>query len=191
MMIMPEDKTAEQTAKQEEAKTVPVEAQEQAARKKPAARRPRPAQIQSAAVGTETQDNPEALQEKQAKSKPKPSGRSTSPRDHLLFGKYSYTDITIGDESFSNYINLVKVKYPNIYGRRGNAAYYNSHISIVERLVNKLMRGGTGRKIGGRVIRTEGGLQGKKLKLTRIVEDSFAIIKKNTGKNPLQVLVVL
>ncbi len=60
---------------------------------------------------------------------------------------------------------------------------------MVERLINKLMRGGTGQKIGGKVIRTKGALQGKKLKVMHILEDAFEIINKKTGKNPVQVLV--
>ncbi len=83
-------------------------------------------------------------------------------------------------------MNMSVRRYPNIYGRRKNHAYYTSHINIVERLVNKLMRGGTGRKVGGKVIRTEGRLQGKKIKTMHIVEDAFDIINSKTGKNPLQ-----
>jgi small subunit ribosomal protein S7 len=51
------------------------------------------------------------------------------------------------------------------------------------------MRGGTGGKVGGHVIRTKGRLQGKKVKVTRIIESAFGIINKNTGKNPLQILI--
>ncbi len=120
--------------------------------------------------------------------------RQNSPQEiiageHLLFNKYSYKDIVINDQSLSNYINLVPRRYPNIYGRRSNAAYYHSHINIVERLINKLMRGGTGKKIGGKVIRTEGRLQGKKLKTMRIVQNAFGIIHEKTNANPIQVLV--
>ena len=51
------------------------------------------------------------------------------------------------------------------------------------------MRGGTGGKIGGHIIRTKGRLQGKKLKTVHIIEAAFAQIQKQTGNNPLQVLV--
>ena len=62
-------------------------------------------------------------------------------------------------------------------------------LDIIERLVNKMMRGGTGKKVGGKVIRTKGRLQGKKLKLLHIVEDAFDTINRKTGKNPVQVFV--
>ena len=65
-----------------------------------------------------------------------------------------------------------------MFGRRKHHAYYNAHIDIVERLINKLMRGGTGKKIGGKVIRTKGALQGKKLKVMHILEDAFEIIQQ-------------
>ncbi len=109
--------------------------------------------------------------------------------EQLLFEKYSFKDVVVEDQSLSEYINLVPRSYPNIYGRRENLAYYTSHISIIERLMNKLMRGGTGRKVGGKIIRTQGSLQGKKLKVMHIVEDAFAIINKQTGKNPIQVFI--
>jgi small subunit ribosomal protein S7 len=51
------------------------------------------------------------------------------------------------------------------------------------------MRGGTGSKVGGHVIRTKGRLQGKKLKAMDIVESAFEIISRQTGRNPLQCLV--
>jgi small subunit ribosomal protein S7 len=109
--------------------------------------------------------------------------------EQLLFEKYALKDVVISDQSLANYMNLVPRSYPNIHGRRLPLAYYMSHISIVERLVNKLMRGGTGQKIGGKVIRTEGKLQGKKLKVMHIVEDAFDIVSKQTSKNPIQVFI--
>jgi small subunit ribosomal protein S7 len=51
------------------------------------------------------------------------------------------------------------------------------------------MRGGTGGKIGGHIIRTKGRLQGKKLKAMHIIERHSTQYSKQTGKNPLQVLV--
>ncbi len=62
-------------------------------------------------------------------------------------------------------------------------------MNIVERLDNSLMRGGTGGKVGGHVIRTKGRLQGKKIKAMNMIEVAFDTINKQTGKNPLQVFV--
>ncbi|MCL5100433.1 MAG: 30S ribosomal protein S7 [Candidatus Marsarchaeota archaeon] len=106
----------------------------------------------------------------------------------LLFGKYDISEVLVSDQSIVKYVRFTPNQYPNIFGRRKFKSYYNSHINIVERLITKLMRGGTGKKVGGKVIRTKGRLQGKKLKVTHIVEDAFERISKS-GKNPVQVLV--
>ncbi|MDE1828205.1 MAG: 30S ribosomal protein S7 [Candidatus Micrarchaeota archaeon] len=109
----------------------------------------------------------------------------TGIEEALLFEKYSYKDVVINDLSLANYINMVPKSYPNVYGRQK----HQGNVNVVERLMNKLMRGGTGHKVGGHVIRTKGQLQGKKLKVMHVVEDAFDIIAKNTKKNPLQIFV--
>lgn len=123
------------------------------------------------------------------KEKRESRSRKIEVPEQLLFGKYSYSDVVVSDLSLADYINLTPTKYPNNFGRRKNQSYYFAHANIVERLMNKLMRGGTGKKVGGKVIRTEGRLQGKKIKVMHIVEEAFDIVNKQTGKNPIQVLV--
>ncbi len=112
------------------------------------------------------------------------------PRERgMLFEKYPTTEVEVRDPSLAAYVTFGKSPYPNIFGRRKNKAYYDSHISIVERLANKIMRGGTGKKVGGKVIRREGKLQGRKIKVMSTIENAFDIINKQTGKNPVQVFV--
>ncbi len=107
----------------------------------------------------------------------------------MLFGKYDVASVKVNDLSIADYIKFNKQPYPNLFGRRKNQAYYNAHSNIIERFINKLMRGGTGKKVGGKFIRTEGRLQGKKLKVMHIVEDAFDIINKKSSRNPVQVFV--
>ena len=107
----------------------------------------------------------------------------------MLFGKYQY-DVEVADISLKNYINLTPKTYPQSFRRTSQKKFSKATINIVERLENALMRGGTGGKVGGRVIRTEGRLQGKKLKTMHIIEQAFEIVNKQTGKNPLQLLVI-
>ncbi|MCL5427703.1 MAG: 30S ribosomal protein S7 [Candidatus Marsarchaeota archaeon] len=107
----------------------------------------------------------------------------------LLFDKYDVAAVKVTDQSVAEYIKFNKQPYPNLFGRRKNQAYYNAHSNIIERFMNKLMRGGTGRKVGGKFIRTEGRLQGKKLKVMHIVEEAFDSINKKTARNPIQVFV--
>ena len=106
----------------------------------------------------------------------------------LLFDKYDY-GVEIQDLSLKNYINLKQLAYPVTYRRGSQKSFSKANINIIERLCNSLMRGGTGSKVGGHVIRTKGRLQGKKLKAMDIIENAFAIISKQTGKNPLQILI--
>ncbi len=118
-----------------------------------------------------------------------PANKQAKDDDVLLFDKYDIASVRVTDQSIANYILFNKQPYPNLFGRRKNQAYYNAHSNIIERFMNKLMRGGTGKKVGGKFIRTEGRLQGKKLKVMHIVEDAFDIINSKTSRNPVQVFV--
>lgn len=107
----------------------------------------------------------------------------------LLFGKYSFDGVEVTDISLKPYINLTPVHIPHSAGRHVKKQFGKAKVNIVERLVNKLMRGGTGDKISGKVIRTHGKLQGKKQKVIKIVEKAFDIVHEKTKQNPIQVLV--
>jgi small subunit ribosomal protein S7 len=106
----------------------------------------------------------------------------------LLFNKYSY-DVEVRDPSLKNYICLKPLIYPTTFRRTSKKKFSKANINIVERLANDMQRGGTGGKIGGKVIRTKGRLQGKKVTIMRIIEDAFDIINKQTNQNPLQLLI--
>ena len=134
----------------------------------------------------------DAKSRSQKKSAPAKAAKKDEPipqEKQLLFEKYDVSNLTVEDQSLFNYIKMSHKAYPNMFGRRKYHAYYVTHMDIVERLISKLMRGGTGRKISGSVIRRKGALQGKKLKVTHIMEQAFEMIQKKTNKNPVQVLV--
>ena len=78
---------------------------------------------------------------------------------------------------------------PHSFARYKKRTLGKTEINIVERLINKLMRGGTGKKTSGKVIRTKGRLQGKKLRVIKAVEKAFEIVEKQTKENPVQALV--
>lgn len=143
------------------------------------------AEVQAAA----TDESKSEKKEKKAASKKVAKKEDFEVTEPLLFGKYSMKEVTVDDPSLANYITLIPKAFPNTFGRRKNRVYSATHVNVIERLINKLMRGGTGQKIGGKVIRTKGALQGKKVKVMHILEDAFEIINKKTGKNPIQVLV--
>lgn len=106
-----------------------------------------------------------------------------------LFDKYELDKIEVKDESLAQVINLSPVRIPYSAGRNAKSSLGKIKVNIIERLANKLMRGGTGEKTSGKVIRTKGQLQGKKLKTLKVVEEALEIVEKETKENPVQALV--
>ncbi len=107
-----------------------------------------------------------------------------------LFGKYSCDNLTIRDPSISQVMSLKPILVPHTYARHANKQFSKQGVNVVERLVNKLMRGGTGEKLGGKIIRTHGKLQGKKSKAIKIVKEAFEIVERQTHQNPIQLLII-
>ncbi len=107
-----------------------------------------------------------------------------------LFGKYSYDGIKIRDPSIAQVISFKPLILPHTHARHANKQFAKQHVNFVERLANKLMRGGTGEKTSGKLIRTHGKLQGKKSKTIKIVEETLAEVERVTKQNPIQVLVL-
>ena len=93
----------------------------------------------------------------------------------LIFGKYSTNDIVIEDAGLAKYIDLESMMVPHSGGIHANRWFGKARLSIVERLINNIMR-------------TEK-YTGKKLKAYKAVSDAFDIIAAKTKKNPVQVLV--
>jgi len=106
-----------------------------------------------------------------------------------LFNRWGFSDILVNDPGLGRYINLEPIIIPHTAGRQSNKPFGKSSVNIVERLVNKCMRSGTGRrKIAGRYIRSKYGC-GKKERIISQVREAFEIVEKRTKTNPIQVLV--
>ncbi|PSP39163.1 30S ribosomal protein S7 [Halobacteriales archaeon QH_7_65_31] len=90
-----------------------------------------------------------------------------------LFGVWGVDDISYDDESTRRYINVTPIAHTQ--GRHSDKQFKKSELSIVERLINRLMQ-------------TEENT-GKKQQATRIVRDAFDIVHERTDENPVQVLV--
>ncbi len=99
-----------------------------------------------------------------------PVDEDTSAR---LFGQWSVDDIEYGDVSTERYITVTPVAHT--MGRHANKQFKKSQISIVERLINRLMQTDEN--------------TGKKQMTTRMIREAFDIIHSRTGENPVQVLV--
>ncbi|MCD6383392.1 MAG: 30S ribosomal protein S7 [Thermoplasmata archaeon] len=93
---------------------------------------------------------------------------------YLVFGKYSVKEVVVSDPGLAKYIIFKPVLVHHTHGRHANRAFHKANLTIVERLINNMMR-------------TEK-YTGKKSKAYRVVQQTFEIIEKKTGKNPLQVL---
>lgn len=91
----------------------------------------------------------------------------------LLFERYSVDDIEYDDPSTRRYITVTPVAHT--MGRHANKQFKKSEISIVERLINRLMRSGEN--------------SGQKQRSMGIVKDAFEIVESRTEDNPIQVLV--
>ena len=107
----------------------------------------------------------------------------------LVFGKYDPSEVMVRDPSLGRYVSLKSKKIPHTFGRGTRHRFEKGSLSIVERLINKIMRSGQGkRKLSGKYIRGRAGC-GKKVMAMHIVENAFGIVEKRTNRNPLQVLV--
>jgi small subunit ribosomal protein S7 len=90
-----------------------------------------------------------------------------------LFGTWEVTDLEFEDPSTERYITATPIAHT--MGRHSDKQFKKSEISIVERLINRLMQTDEN--------------TGKKQLATSIVEDAFDIVHSRTDENPVQVLV--
>ncbi|MFH1586900.1 MAG: 30S ribosomal protein S7 [Candidatus Diapherotrites archaeon] len=106
-----------------------------------------------------------------------------------IFGKWDSSEVIITDPSLANHISLGSRLIPHTFGREKRRGNEKQSMDVVERLTNKVMRSGQGkRKMSGKYIRHRLSC-GKKLQAIKIVEDAFIIVENETKKNPVQVLV--
>ncbi len=107
----------------------------------------------------------------------------------LIFDRWDTKEIKVRDSGLARYINLESKTIPHSFGQNTTKKFEKANIAIVERLINKIMRSGQGkRKLSGKYIRGRGSC-GKKLQAMRIVENAFEIVEQKTKKNPVQVLI--
>jgi small subunit ribosomal protein S7 len=153
------------------------------------------------AKGTETTGKPvqkekfakkETAKEKplmHSESKPVYIKKKSQFSEYKLFNKWSFNEVIVSDLSLVRYINLEPMVMPHSFGRKTRGIFEKANLNIVERLINKMMRSGQGkRKLSGKFIRGRGSC-GKKMENMKIVERAFEIIEKQTKQNPIQVLV--
>jgi small subunit ribosomal protein S7 len=103
--------------------------------------------------------------------------KNTSSADQSiqLFGKWGFDQISVQDQGLQKYIQLKPVYFPHTGGRHEHQRFEKSKISIVERLINNMMRHGRN--------------CGKKAKAINILKMAFEIIHLKSGRNPIEILV--
>jgi small subunit ribosomal protein S7 len=90
-----------------------------------------------------------------------------------LFDEWSVEDIEYTDPSTERYITVTPIAHT--MGRHSSKQFKKSEISIVERLINRLMQTDEN--------------TGKKQQATRLTREAFELIHERTDENPVQVLV--
>ncbi|MGE0015691.1 MAG: 30S ribosomal protein S7 [Candidatus Methanomethylophilaceae archaeon] len=93
-----------------------------------------------------------------------------------MFGKYDSSEVVVGDGGLAKYIDLAPTNIPHSGGKHANRWFGKSKLSIVERLINDIMR-------------TEK-YTGKKMKAYKTVSQAFDIVAAKTKQNPIQILVI-
>jgi len=93
----------------------------------------------------------------------------------LLFGRYSFDNITVKDIGLKRYINVTPIAIPHTNAKYANKPFSKQKVNIVERLINGMMR-------------TEHAT-GEKARTYRMVQNAFKIIEDKSKQNPIQVLV--
>jgi small subunit ribosomal protein S7 len=94
---------------------------------------------------------------------------------YKLFDKWDVSEVEVADPGIRRYVSLNPLVVPNSSGKHARQQFNKSELSIVERLVNNMMRGEHN--------------TGKKQRTISIVDEAFDIINSKTDKNPVQVLV--
>lgn len=92
-----------------------------------------------------------------------------------VFNKWELAEVKVEDMGLVNYVCLDEIMVPHTMGRHVKRQFAKSRVSIVERLMNKIMR-------------TERN-SGKKNKSYSIVKGAFDIINQRSKGNPVQILV--
>ncbi len=103
-----------------------------------------------------------------------------------LFDRWETSNIKVEDPGLIKYINLRPIIVPRTGGRNVKTQFWKTKNHVVERLINKLMIPG---HKGKKHKISSAKCTGKATTAYHIVEETFKIIEKKTGKNPVEVFV--
>ncbi len=103
-----------------------------------------------------------------------------------MFGRWPVDGIAVRDAGLVNYIAIRPIHVPRTGARYAKQKFYKSKVSIVERLMNKLMVPGHRSK---KHVITSYSITGKASQAFWIVESALGIVEQKTRQNPVKVLV--
>jgi small subunit ribosomal protein S7 len=92
-----------------------------------------------------------------------------------LFGKFPFEGIEVHDPGLQAYLYLHPIYAPHTEGKLSGRPFMKSHMHLVERLANHLMKGGK--------------FTGKKSKALTTVRRAFEELAEKEKQNPIQLLV--
>ncbi|MEM0129773.1 MAG: 30S ribosomal protein S7 [Thermoplasmata archaeon] len=92
-----------------------------------------------------------------------------------LFGKYPFEGLEVHDPGLGPYLYLHPIYAPHTEGKLCGRPFQKTHMHVVERLANHLMKGGR--------------FTGKKAKALATVRRAFDELEAKEKKNPLQLLI--
>ncbi len=103
-----------------------------------------------------------------------------------MFGRWSVEGISVKDPGLASYLTFKAVHVPRTGARYAKQKFYKSKISIVERLMNKLMVPGHRSK---KHVISSYMMTGKSSQAFKVVQNVLEIIELKTKQNPIKVLV--
>lgn len=107
----------------------------------------------------------------------------------MVLGKWTTKDVVCKDLGVAKYISFKEKEVPHTFGVAKSTPTDKAKVNVVERLINKMMRSGQGKKkLSGKFIRGKKAC-GKKEHMIQVVDIAFDEINQKTKQNPLQVLV--
>ncbi len=106
--------------------------------------------------------------------------------DIKVFNRWPVEGIGVEDPGLVRYINIDPLMVPRTGGKYNRYPFHQAHVFIVERLINKVMVAG---HKGKKHKTTSGYSTGKAQTASRIVLEAFEAVEKQSGKNPVEVLV--
>jgi small subunit ribosomal protein S7 len=125
------------------------------------------------------------------REEPKPKVKTDKPKIQVeglkIFGKYEPV-VNVRDQGLKRYLSVSPRVVFHTHGRHAKKQFRKARVSIVERLINSLMRSGSSGKFKGKVYRDKFAC-GKKFNTYKMVREAFDKINNKTKKNPLEILV--